>query len=806
MPRIIALTLTFGLFLSTTQLSVSQQLPSLAEIETKINDRGLDWVISTSPDVHVYRDYVRTAQNTEITIPEELQAIYDELNSQPEPELILDIDIFDWRDSSCVTPVRNQGGCGSCWAFAAVGAFESAILVTDGIEYDLSEQQILSCNNRGSSCAGGSMQHAYDLMRFYGAVSESCMPYQANDNIPCTQTDCEVLAELDSIYMAANNVNAIKNALLDGPVSTVFTVYGDFYGYGGGCYSHEDTDPPNHAVVIVGWDDNMCNGEGAWIIKNSWGSGWGLDGYCYIKYNSSGIGQSTQRPIYYGNRDLAFSFPDGLPVSIDPNDETSVRLEVLPSNANPVPGSAKLHYYIGGFFEIELPLQVVEPNVYNIAFPTFGCGTVIDYYLSAESDHGNVQYYPYGNPHRWANTISASELDIVFQDNFQTDHGWVVENEYVDDGAWERAIPGTYGVYGEPTSDYDGSGYCYVTDNAAGESDLDGGPTKFISPTIDLSQYQNGYISFARWISSFNSGYDDLRAYASDDDGFTWELLDYYKDRGGWTEEKLSLTGELQLTEQMKLQFSVSDRPDNTWTEAAVDAIAIYGGNCAEAPNVSISMIAHEVLETIEAGSSFGFTGVLNGNIDRPWVVDAWVMMDVPGTGMYGPMARAYNIVLGPHYSYVDETLSQNIPVYAPPGNYRYVAYCGEYPDSPIDSAVLEFEVVEGSGSGVNDWTTGGMDLIAANGFGMETLISVENTPNPFNATTRIEYVLSDDSDVRVDIFNLMGQRVATLVDERQSAGIKTVSWDASDYSSGIYFYRLSIDRDVFIKKMTLLK
>jgi hypothetical protein len=81
-----------------------------------------------------------------------------------------------------------------------------------------------------------------------------------------------------------------------------------------------------------------------------------------------------------------------------------------------------------------------------------------------------------------------------------------------------------------------------------------------------------------------------------------------------------------------------------------------------------------------------------------------------------------------------------------------------------------------------------------------------QNYPNPFNASTEIAYTLSRDSKVRLEVYNILGQRIKTLVDTRQEAGCKTVNWDASDYSSGIYFYKLTVNGKTFTKRMTLLK
>ena len=80
------------------------------------------------------------------------------------------------------------------------------------------------------------------------------------------------------------------------------------------------------------------------------------------------------------------------------------------------------------------------------------------------------------------------------------------------------------------------------------------------------------------------------------------------------------------------------------------------------------------------------------------------------------------------------------------------------------------------------------------------------NYPNPFNASTAINYQLPVDSHVKLEVYNLIGQKVATLADERQQAGYKSVNWEASGYSSGIYFYKLSAGDKAFIKRMTLLR
>jgi hypothetical protein len=368
-------------------LAANSQKPDVADelqrLRQMIAEKGLDWTAKHTSmlDLPIEERHKRLG----LVIPEAAKDRFVELNQLPPPALLNPQDIFDWRLMNGVTPVKDQASCGSCWDFAATGAFESAYLIGTGIVPDFSEQQVLSCNTGGSSCAGGWMWDGYDLFMTYGAIDESCMPYQASDAVPCTQNQYIPVAQLDSYEDIPNNVNSIKNALLLGPLSTTFTVYDDFYGYGGGCYEHADTQPLNHAVVIVGWDDTMCGGQGAWIVKNSWGEGWGLDGYFYIKYNSAGIGQYTQRPIFNGGGIPQFIYmPESIAVNLNPD-------EVIRES---------LHFFNTGSGDLNYSIQALNP----IDQDAFG------YYWYDSSS-------PLGPIYAWKNITSSGQLINFGSDN-----------------------------------------------------------------------------------------------------------------------------------------------------------------------------------------------------------------------------------------------------------------------------------------------------------------------------------------------------------------------------------------------------
>ena len=205
---------------------------------------------------------------------------------------------IDWRDVG-QTPVKNQGQCGSCWAFAAAAELEAYVKIYYGVELDVSEQQIISCNPYGADCGGGWAGAAYYVFSHHGAVSEACIPYEGEDPpvVPCNQGDFNPYGFITGWHSIANNVEQIKLALQTGPVCTAIYAGADFENYGSGCFDVVGGGT-NHLVLIVGYDDRLCDDNGAWIIKNSWGPGWGMAGYGYIQYGAASTGNGVTQLEY----------------------------------------------------------------------------------------------------------------------------------------------------------------------------------------------------------------------------------------------------------------------------------------------------------------------------------------------------------------------------------------------------------------------------------------------------------------------------------------------------------------------------
>lgn len=211
---------------------------------------------------------------------------------------------FDWRDNGGNTPVRNQGGCGSCWAFATVSVLENAIKRNCGDIEDLSEQYLVSCNVDGWSCNGGWFAHDYHQWKIpkskgetdFGAVLEVDFPYMAKD-VPCNGPHQHPF-KIDNWKFVGGggsvpSVSALKQAIYNyGPVAAAVCVGSRFQAYKSGIFNYDEkcSGTVNHAITLVGWNDDLGTDNGYWILKNSWGEGWGEQGYMRIRYNTSKVG------------------------------------------------------------------------------------------------------------------------------------------------------------------------------------------------------------------------------------------------------------------------------------------------------------------------------------------------------------------------------------------------------------------------------------------------------------------------------------------------------------------------------------
>ena len=202
---------------------------------------------------------------------------------------------FDWRktgDGDYTTPIRDQGQCGSCVAFATVGLMESILEIAKKdtkLQPDLSEAYLFP--RGGGNCASGAQFVRMLMAAESGICDESCCPY-TGDWKPCAdyKNRLTAISSYKTLYSADLAKSHISTV---GPIMTGMAVYTDFFDYDGGIYSQEYGDfAGNHAVLIVGYNDS----EDYWICKNSWGTSWGESGWFRIKQGQCGMGSSF--PFY----------------------------------------------------------------------------------------------------------------------------------------------------------------------------------------------------------------------------------------------------------------------------------------------------------------------------------------------------------------------------------------------------------------------------------------------------------------------------------------------------------------------------
>ena len=222
-------------------------------------------------------------------------------------------------------------------------------------------------------------------------------------------------------------------------------------------------------------------------------------------------------------------------------------------------------------------------------------------------------------------------------------------------------------------------------------------------------------------------------------------------------------------------------------------------------PCCNVGMIPDEYPIEVEPGGQFGYTGFIRNPRNQPQSPDVWIMIDVPGYGILGPLYIIPDIYLDPGQA-VGMHMRQDIPLYAPLGEYSYISFCGDYPDDICDSASFQFTVIPDKFSNHRDFWD------PSDGFNSPVLYEYSENilsnayPNPFNSTTKIPFFLPTNDHVVLEIYNLNGQLVETIADEYLNAGNHHVSWDASAISSGIYFCRLKTGNKAYTKRMMLLK
>lgn len=218
---------------------------------------------------------------------------------------------IDWDDRGMITPIKNQGQCGSCWSFSATGAMEGRYAIAKGTLASLSEQELVDCDHVDSGCGGGLMDYAFQYMEQNGGLcSEVQYPYVSGTTGKagsCSKSQCTNRFSAPSSFkdVSSDTQTELESALCDGPVAIAIEADEEYFQFynggildGSGCGKNLD-----HGVLLVGMGHDSTYSADYWKVKNSWGSTWGDNGYIRMCRNcnmNGGAGQCglMKQPSY----------------------------------------------------------------------------------------------------------------------------------------------------------------------------------------------------------------------------------------------------------------------------------------------------------------------------------------------------------------------------------------------------------------------------------------------------------------------------------------------------------------------------
>ncbi|UCC81378.1 MAG: zinc carboxypeptidase [Candidatus Zixiibacteriota bacterium] len=286
---------------------------------------------------------------------------------------------------------------------------------------------------------------------------------------------------------------------------------------------------------------------------------------------------------------LHFDYPAGVPHTLIPAQQTSFDVTVSGvRGGEPVWGTGQLHYSVDGGPYVTIAMAENQPNEYTATLPALNCGSVIDFYITAEEVTVGTVSDPPDAP---ATTYSATPVTgtvETFNDNFENNLGWTTEIIGATSGYWERGVPVNDPNWDyDPVTDGDGSGSCYLTQNQMGNTDVDNGAVRLTSPVFDLSD--GGIIEYYYYLYLTNTtnGVDILLVEINNNGGIgTWTEISRHDTNGSLDWRHHTITGaDLSLagvtpTFNMVIRFTANDADPQSIVEAGIDGVIVTKYEC----------------------------------------------------------------------------------------------------------------------------------------------------------------------------------------------------------------------------------
>ncbi len=395
----------------------------------------------------------------------------------------------------------------------------------------------------------------------------------------------------DYHFLSSLRAGSVHNVLIDG-----LRVYVSWYAAGVQVF---EIDPDEATLnLVASFDTSAADGDDSIFAGN-----WGVYPYLSPDRVLASDGNTGLWVIDVDANVLRFKYPDpslvplrgdvplvslvgnGPPRTVPPDVAAPIEVEIAAVGAPTDAATVMSHAAVDGGAAADQTLTDQGGGVFAGTLPAAGCGSVIGVSFSADNTLGTSFVDPPGAPAETYRVDVAQGVVAIFEDDFDADFGWTVENTALGSGAWERGDPIGTGAQPENDATGAGDGSCFFTDQgpvggSIGNSDVDGGPTVLTSPELDFSD-AGGIVSYAYWY--FNADGGDAMVVEISNDGTIWieaRRYDGVDQLGGWREDRFDTDDFVAASDQIQVRFSVADNGNPTVTEAAIDNFSAYRLEC----------------------------------------------------------------------------------------------------------------------------------------------------------------------------------------------------------------------------------